>query len=173
MVDKLHDIGVNVLICQKGIDDILSEVDKGLNAEKLEETKNAMNDSLGNIYGEINKIKGPLDNLGSLVTKASLKNSDIEQQCSDINKGIESLDSNVSKVFNTTFEIQSKLNDSDNASFKDSIEENKALIENLSNGFNKIRSDIKQLVESVNNLPDAKSSGVLGGISNLFKPSNK
>jgi len=158
---------------QKGIDDIVSEVKKGLNAEKLDETKNALDTALNNIYGEINNIKGPLNNLESLVIKAGLKNSDIDQQCSDMKKDIKSLDSTVSKIFTTTFEIQDKINENDYDSFKDSVEENKELLKTLSTGFNEIKSDIEQLVESINNFPSAKSSGVLGGIANLFKPSNK
>ncbi|SVE30098.1 uncharacterized protein METZ01_LOCUS482952, partial [marine metagenome] len=133
----------------------------------------ALDTALNNIYGEINNIKGPLNNLESLVTKAGLKNSDIERQCSDMKKDIKNLDSTVSKIFTTTFEIQDKINENDNASFIDSVKENKELLKSLSTGFNEIKSDIEQLVEAINNFPGAKSSGVLGGIANLFKPINK
>ena len=65
------------------------------------------------------------------------------------------------------------LHDNDNVSFKDSIEENKELLKNLSTRLDQIRSDIEELVVSVNNFPDSKRSGILGGITNLFKPANK
>ena len=157
---------------QGGINNIVIEIDKGLNAQKMDEKLNNIQEqietTLSNVYEEVNKITAALGNLWTSVNEAGLNNKSIEVKCDEIKNDIVKLDGEVKSIHTISYEIQNNITGTDFNTIKNSLGENKEALNKLNDQFDYVKTELDNILETVSNIQKREAGSVFGGISKLF-----
>ena len=157
---------------QGGINNIVIEIDKGLNAQKMDERltdiQEKIEKTMSDVYEEVNKITVALGNLWSSVNEAGLNNNSIEQRCDEIKNDILKLDGEIKSIHTISYEIQDNIASNDFNSIKSSLEVNKESFKKLYDQFDYVKTELDNILETVSNIQKKETGSVFGGIGKLF-----